>query len=620
MFARLLCRITSYKLWQQLKRGVMEVTKEPSAFLHFCAVLFGSRKLLITFLIAAPVLVLFLAVIAIFEMPLRGSGSGVALFPTSVAVLGLGLNLEALIRFALILLVGILLYVPIAWLFQFSRLSNLVLLRDDEENANAASEARAEFLGWLTAISIPYLILGFSMAIEFNSLIESPATGVGAIAAIMVLYALSVLSSFLYIEIRDLRRGFSKEMRSTGEWLKYSFELANYQTPIGTPAQNVSVLLKKWIELLDRSMGTNSDRHKLREILLGTLLTSYIKEESENIGGTLSSDRTPIWVSEVKRAAESMGDTGSVAFIATNVGFYAQYLATAVKGLIHEIPKDECVVLATTTYVLPSFWWNWPYASEHHGIYEPVEKFRKTLIDLAEEDAANGRSLRVFRRMLVRRDGNPDLSTDTRLSDKTLSDVFLSTFCSKDDWERMKRWRVIKDSRGQPLTSRDRSPVNESQLAESIRWTRADSRSKGQEESQVYWMCNELPSSGIISEPLVSYYNRAMHPSGGASEICEIDFDTFKSKFSLGPIEESGGLNGCPEITFIGTCKRGCEDVWRSSPELGLAFLSNMTKAHDSMFLAVVVTETLVNQLWKSVCKTLNERVIDDLLEDDDPA
>jgi len=564
------------------------------------------------------VLVFSLAAVAIFEKPLMSAEQVIRfLFP-----------IELFVRIALLLLVLVLLYVPIAWLFQFSRLSSLVFLQTDtledlpphlrhqlkqKDFAARVTEARAEFLGWLTAISVPYLILGFSMTIEFQALLEEPTRGVGAIAAIMVLYALSVLSSFLYIEVRDLRKGFSDEMRTTGEWLGYSFALANYQTPIGTPAQNVSTLLEGWIELLGRSSATQKNTLEIRQNLLGTLLASYIKEESENICGRLSPDRTPVWVKEVQRAAQEKEYEGGIAFLATNVGFYANYLSTAVKGLAHSLSKDQCVVLATVTYVLPSFWWNWPYANEHHGMYEPIESFRNTLVKLAEEDASNGKSLRVFRRMLVRKtDPKKQPGKTTKLADKTLNDVFVSTFATDEDWNQMKNWKILKEINGRPLTSRDRSPVNLDQLAAPIRWTGGNIL-KDDDLSHVYWMCEGNAPANIPSELISSYYKHMMHPAGGGSQICGIDFEAFQAPFGLDPTNQSVGLSGCPEITFIGVCDSHCDNVWTSKPSLGLAFLSNMTKGHDSIFLAVVVAEPLIENLWSSVCATLNPRVIDEL-------
>lgn len=594
-------------------------------FLRLCHKFFGSKRLLTFFIIMAPLLVFFLATVAVLELPL---GSQYHTLPTEVSPGGAAEasvvqanprafqdspNLEIAVRVALLFLVGILLYVPVAWLFQFSRLSGLVFGESDLSDQHNA-EARAEFLGWLTAISVPYLVLGFSMTIEFHALLESPTKGAGAIAAIMVLYALSVLSSFLYIEVRDLRRGFSKEMQETGEWLRYSLALANYQTPIGTPAQNVTTLLKKWIEMLGRSEASDNQKRELRQNLLGTLLASYIKEESENICGEVTPDRTPSWVSEIKKAAENTGDAGGVALIATNVGFYAQYLATAVKGIAHSIPKEQCVVLATVTYVLPPFWWNWPYATAHHGIYEPIEKFRKTLIDLAQADANNGKSLRVFRRMLVRSTAPAAPPQTTTLSDKALNDIFESTFSTDAIWRAMKDWRIIKGPNQEPLTSRVRSPINENQLVDAIRWTEGDSRNQ-EDESQVYWMSKGATESGIDTELIETYYNRLMHPAGGSSEVCEIDFKTFRSTFTLEAAQNaaSGGLNGCPEITFIGVCDRNCDNVWQSEPKFGLAFLSNMNKGQDSILLVVVIAEKLVDNLWDSVCRTLNSKVVDEL-------
>lgn len=133
---------------------------------------------------------------------------------------------------------------------------------------------------------------------------------------------------------------------------------------------------------------------------------------------------------------------------------------------------------------------------------------------------------------------------------------------------------------------------------------------RGDDESHVYWMCGGVPAENISSEPLIDYYKSLMHPCGGNSEICSIDFDTFRKAFSLGGASGRGGLNGCAEITFIGTCDRNCGDAWNARPDFGLAFLSNMTKGYDSILLAVVTADALVESLWESVRETLNPTVI----------
>lgn len=554
---------------------------------------FGSKRILLIVLLSAPVLVAFLSAVAVFELPLVENGQ----LPVRVGVV------EFVVRLAIMLLVLAILYIPAAWVFQFSRISRALLeqakmgkLTSEEENAT-----RAEFLGWFTAVSVPYLILGFSMTIEFKALLEKPSEGIGAISAIMVLYALSVLSSFLYIEVRELRQNFSKEMRETGTWLEHLSELASYQTPLGTPSKNVSDLLGEWISFLKKADNSSKEFLKLRQNLIGTLLVSYIKEESINISGNLSPDCTSSWVSELKKAEVGRG---GIAFIATNVGFYAKYLGDAVEGVSRMLEEEECVALAAVTYVLPSFWWNWPYASKHHGHYEPVASFRTTLGQLSRSPKGQGGSLRVFRRMLVS-SGSEDnrLGSKMTLPDRTLNDVFDSTFCSEEEWEKMKSWRFILDEYGNPRNSLDRAPINADELIEEIRWTQGDRPSNGESRAMAYWVADQALGK-IPSESVVEYYKRFMHPVGGNTEYCVIDFDTFKRPFNLDSASGISGLNGCPEITFLGVCGKEVKNIWgkEEKPKFGVAFLSNMTKGHDSIFLAVITDERLLAKLWQSVC------------------
>lgn len=554
--------------------------------------LFGSKRILVIVLMAAPVLVFFLSLVAVFELPLMANSQ----HQLRAEVV------EFAVRLAIMLLVFTLLYIPAAWVFQFSRISRTLLeqAKLGKLDPEAEAAARAEFLGWFTAVSVPYLILGFSMTIEFKALLEDTSAGIGAIAAIMVLYALSILSSFLYIEVRELRQNFSKEMRETGNWLKHLSDLASYQTPLGTPSNNVSDLLGDWIKFLKTADASTKERLKLRQNLIGTLLVSYIKEESVNISGNLSPDCTSTWVSEIKKAEAGRG---GIAFIATNVGFYAKYLGDAVEGVSRMLGEKECVALAAITYVLPSFWWNWPYASEHHGHYEPVATFRATLRRLSRNHKNRSGSLRVFRRMLVSSGSNDDrMGSEMSLSDRTLNDVFKSTFCSEKEWERMKTWRFILDEKGNPRTSAERAPVNAGELIEEIQWTQGDRPSDGESQFRVFWITNKTLGE-IPSVPVIDYYKTFMHPAGGNTDYCVIDFDTFRRPFHLDSPSGISGLNGCPEITFLGVCGKGCNNIWgEKKPRFGVAFLSNMTKGHDSIFLAVITDESLLEKLWKSVC------------------
>lgn len=592
--------------------------------------LFGNQKLIIFLLVLTAVIVLFLSIVVVSEMPLRSNEKShhaqVSPRPGDLPVeksvdAGSGLLdnywLEVVVRISLVLLVAVLLYIPIAWITQFSRISIEINSMDGESRSGMSSdnEVRREFLGWLTAVSVPYLVMGFAMVVELRAVMEERTQGIGAIAAIMILYALSVLASFLYIEIRELRFGFTNQVRMVTRWYGNVLKLSN-SLGTGNPANAAEQLLDKWAEFLTgKNMDSSVKHSSVKQNLLGTLLTSYMKEEADNICGNLESERTPSWVAAVRSAAENRVD-GGVAFLATHFGFYARYLAKAVRGLFSELGKDESVVLATITYVLPPFWWNWPYSKDEHAIYGPVEEFRKTLGELAEHGAANGGSFKVFRRMLVRDEEDGDLA------DGAIQDLYKVTFASKSSWDEMSKWNVW-------LSGVDRSPLDsESSVRPAVECVRevqwASSHKQKENPRKVYWITKEKPAKpdGACSpELLLNYYSEIMHlGKHGRSQACHIKFSDFVSGFQLGQSQNGNlkpGLNGCTEITFLGKCKRGCVDIWckDAKPDLGLAFLSNMNKDGDAIFLAVVLSNELIVQLWESVKVTLKDKEFWDSLD-----
>jgi hypothetical protein len=147
-------------------------------------------------------------------------------------------------NYALIILVCLLLIIPILWLYNFHKRWQIFNTPTDDKEGQ--DEARRDFLEWLTVTSIPFLVLGFAMVIEFHAIAEKPEDGAGAIAAIMVLYALSVLASFLFIEIRVLKKSISHELAEASSWLRISLDLAETTAGEKPPATSAKGLLQAW--------------------------------------------------------------------------------------------------------------------------------------------------------------------------------------------------------------------------------------------------------------------------------------------------------------------------------------------------------------------------------------
>ncbi|HEV8240626.1 MAG TPA: hypothetical protein VGS57_14750 [Thermoanaerobaculia bacterium] len=495
------------------------------------------------------------------------------------------------------ILVILLLAIPAGWIYLFH--SHWV------RRKTADTE---DILHWLTAISVPYLILGFAMILEFRAVIEDPAAGVGAIAAIMVLYALSILASFLYLEVRDLKKTFAEKVAEStakvaeaSKWYSYSLALSSAEDGQPSPGASIEQLLASWQSIyaceLPRTGGATAQKVKLRRNAIGTLLSTYMKEEAESASGSMSLDRVPesVW----PWAGESDANTNreGVSFLITNVGYYAKLLRAVSHFLPGAADEPSGVFLATITYALPPLWWNWQAPAGDAYIYPPVEQFRDTLHSLAGDVNHGPRRARVFRKVIVA-DGWVDPS-----------------LFSRDDWERMAQWQLaLHRDRQTPISSYMRSlPVEyydavskTGNLVKELQWTGGRPTTDGRRRGRhAYWMLDEnarpLRDSDLDLVGVWEYFADYMHPrKQGYTDIVGIPQEVFAS-----PVfdKNSPGLSGCGELLFFGVSDPDSADAWteQKEPELALAVLTTMSPSSETLFVTAVWGEARLYELWDAI-------------------
>jgi hypothetical protein len=498
------------------------------------------------------------------------------------------------VNWALIGLVILLLFIPALWLYNFHK--RWQKFNKDLSGAEADDAERRDFLEWLTVTSVPFLVLGFAMVIEFHAISESPENGAGALAAIMVLYALSVLASFLYIEVKDLKKTLAHDVDKNNRWLSLSLALARTTTGEKPPAVSAEGLLEAWGKVYN---AAPAEKRLITRTLMGTLLSTYIDEEIKSAEGSLEADRVP-------PSVRVNGAGKEVFYLATNVGYYATFLKKAVQQLQSAVDDGQSVALATVTYALPPYWWNWPMAKSEHRAYKPITDFRTTLEWLAGRDRSNQPRGRVYRKVLVSEGWETDLLTP------------------KSEWDAMKTWRFLKvgadDLATTQLDLRSQCvEFGKKNLIKPLRWF--DGEPLGRPSSRLgYWVVSsDIPRKDAellreySTERVVDHYRKVMHPpNAGSTEIYGIRRDLFQNPF-FAHASTGQGLNSCSEITFLGVAPTSCVDPWADGcGRWGLALLSTMSPGRDTMFVAAIWGEELLERLWLSVSITI-ERLSDPL-------
>src|SRR5258708_4578037 len=384
----------------------------------------------------------------------------------------------------------------------------------------------------------------------------------------MVLYALTVIASFLYLEVRELKQTFSRELANASDWFKISLALAETKAGEAAPAVAIKKLLWTWHDIYtDASGATPHLVNPTRRTLVCNLLSTYVSEEIADARANQNPQRIPRTV--------RLPTTTDVMYLATNVGFYASFLAEALKrlGLLSDrgVPS-----IATVTYALPAFWWNWPKVTPHgeYHDYQPISAFRWTLEQLVGSDMAiydpktcdhlltlaSGHSLgQGFRRVIVYDDSWTSLE---------------KALVTEAQWKKSTGWKILlqKPSQENPhgrvahSMSMDLTTGDRAHLISGLQWT------NGLKGKEAYWIIDaDTEREGFVARDLLQFFRERMHAgSRGNTLIMPISQPIFESPFFVDPDEKGDqGLNGCSEITFLGLCKDDCKDAWTDDRDWG---------------------------------------------------
>ena len=517
---------------------------------------------------------------------------------------------EPAVPYLLLYLVVVLLAIPFGWNFLFYQ-------RSREEEGKPTKD---DYLAWFTAHGAPFLILGFALLVEYESLLEGRIAGVGAIAGIMILYSLSMLASFLYLEVRTVKGRFDAAFERASDWFRMQLKLSEAESGQPTPALGLAKLLKAWSSVYVASKGGEGQAESwaLTRNAMGTLISAYMTEEARDVLGSLSPSSGEIppavwpWGSEALPTNKE-GLTG-VSFMASNVGFYAEYLSASVQHLGAALGAREELFLATITFAPPPLWWNWPEDSSgtKWAFWRPIDDYRRVMARLAGGDGATSPKLRAYRKVILAKEG-----WDSQLLYKV------------GDWHEMETWCLMgKGSKGKTeiLSSRDcsapkkvyhelhgRSKVDE--LIPQLAWTYGEA--SGEKNGRwAYWMVKRDPFDEK-DEPLralrvFDQFSKLMHPDGrGYTQAHFIDEATFSDPL-FGDDVSNPGLNGCGELLFLGAhnLSPAEDDVWQleEDPKLALALLATMSKNSETMFMTVVWDHGLVSRLWRKVRHVATKR------------
>jgi hypothetical protein len=529
-------------------------------------------------------------------------------------------------RHAMVLLIVPLMIIPVLWYFALGR----SWLRSRRQGAAKTSD----FYLNLATILLPYFVLGLGMLLELHKLVRAEGSvdsidAVGAIAGIMILFALTQLGGFVFYQLPRSQREIEDSLRDASRWLQTQEQLSesrDYITP--APAAAALKMLGEWATLYnprqtDATNGTAISplARRVRDACVSTLLHTYGEEEHLDISGKLPLFRIPHAV----RPPGLEKVEGIASFIATNVGYYATFLENLVPRL-GEVAKFSLAkpCMAVVTYVTPAHWWNWPTEiARHDAIYEPVVRYWEAQALFAKE---NGR---IFRKVLVAQGETAagPLLTET---DELVKGLGNGKLCFFIDPDKKRLDRLLRSGsipgREDDLPGRVRKAEDiVDSLKEKLAYPIQHARNNPIDPNHpVYWIvdfgddhptciCGQGHAEAKCMLPVRDVYRSVFHPKDGRTEVIAVskDFlvnpmnDQWASDASTAISGVKPGLGNCSDIMFLGVSRS--TDIWdHGDAEWGCALMATMGPKTETMFLTIVHQRDAVNRLWLSVKNAFN--------------
>jgi len=291
------------------------------------------------------------------------------------------------------------------------------------------------------------------------------------LAAIMILFALAELAALLgkdvaqaTDEIENVKRE-ANLARTSMEYVRTSLDksrseieksqeaiqkaidrLQLMQVPQAVEKMHTDVkshvisLLDAWSRRAPSQPSPNDD--SLLLLAWRIFIREYVCEETDDFQPKqLQTEGVPI-AAQPYPAVESGGSlylvpSDAIAYVATNVGFYAKFLNRLVSAMMADADGKH-LSLAVLTTVLPAYWWNWPRSTGRLLAYSPIEDLRKTMAEMPDR-------VRSDRLILVREAGNGQRASSSPAVENALEPETLL--------REMETWLVAHANEGPHLIS-----------------------------------------------------------------------------------------------------------------------------------------------------------------------
>jgi hypothetical protein len=348
--------------------------------------------------------------------------------------------------------------------------------------------------------------------------------------------------------------------------------------------KNVLTLLKAW-------SGRTTTDDPLLALAWTVFLQEYVKEEASDFlpaypkteGVPLAAQPYPT-VKDKKSGDDMVAVQGkSIAYVATNVGFYAKFLKSLVATMRIRL-ENKFLSIAVLTTVLPAYWWNWPRSTGRWLAYSPIEDLRKTMELMPDR-------VRSDRLILVREDAEDSRQKEEAV-ENALDDEGLLT--------QMKGWWVANAVTGDDWLTCSESP-DSSMVELAKKMPPRVGESLTQTEGRIHPLFTEEPAEPLVMDEREWKASRLMdqfmrlHKGGGGCWALPVGDDFIVEK-----------MEGRYDFTFIGVSPKlpsGPIGAWSvdedPSMEWKFCIMTSASDKNETMFMTLIEGDAARLQMQK---------------------
>lgn len=436
------------------------------------------------------------------------------------------------------------------------------------------------------------------------------------LAAIMILFALAELAALLgkdvaqaTDEIENVKRE-ANLARTSMEYVRTSLDksrseieksqvaiqeaisrLQLMQVPQAVEKMHTDVkseviaLLEAWSKRAPSHYQKDED--PLLHLAWRIFIREYVCEEAADFQPKqLQTEGVPIAAQPYPTVGQSDGSifnvTGeAIAYVATNVGFYARFLDRLVSAMTMSADGQHISVAVLTT-VLPAYWWNWPRSTGRLLAYSPIEELRKTMAEMPER-------VRSDRLILVREVGGDQPASLSPAVENALEDEGLL--------HQMESWWVAGALAGTdllPCSEKLSKDEQFSKLAAKMPDSLRESVIKN--GGSIHPLFTERPADPIVMDdrnwnvrPLIDDF-MGLHKGGGNCWALPVSSDYLVKE-----------MDGRYDFTFIGvsdTEAKGKLGAWSDdSIEWKFCLMTSASDKNETMFMTLVGGDAAAMQM-----------------------